>query len=350
MCDSGQQLEDETPRDWLWHGRRVRVVDGSTVTMPDTAENQAAYPQQKSQKPGCGFPMARVLVIFSLSVGVVLEAAIGRYSGKQTGENSLLRALYRTLRKGDILLADRYFSGWCDIALALAHGVDFVVRKHQLRATDFRTGRSLGKDDHLVCWSRPARPDWMTAEQYASLPMELVLREVRICVAQKGFRTRRLLVATTLTDAQQYPAKEIDLLYRRRWQAELHLRSLKVVLQMDHLRCKTPDRVRNEFYMHLLGYNLIRSMMAIAAMKAGVDPYAVSFKGTLQTLSHFLPMLCTCSDLESWWESLLDAIASHVVGHRPNRYEPRLVKRRPKKYRYLREPRDHYKKPYRKRI
>ena len=160
-------------------------MDGSTVTMPDTPENQAAYPQPKTQKPGCGFPIARILVIFSLSAGTVLEAAIGKYKGKQTGENSLFRRLYDALAEGDIILADRYFSGWCDIALPLQRGIDVVVRKHQLRRTDFRTGQRLGKDDHLVSWTRPPRPKWMSAEQYAALPDELTLREVRIRVTPR---------------------------------------------------------------------------------------------------------------------------------------------------------------------
>ena len=186
--DTGRQVEDESPTAWLWHGRKVRVVDGSTITMPDTAENQAVYPQQKTQKPGCGFPIARILVIFSLSVGTVLEAAISKYQGKQTGENSLFRKLYNALDEGDIILADRYFSGWSDIALPLQRGVDIIVRKHQHRATDFRTGKRLGKDDHLVFWMRPQRPKWMSGEQYATLPDELTLRE------------------------------EIAVLYRRRWE------------------------------------------------------------------------------------------------------------------------------------
>ncbi|MBE3037903.1 MAG: IS4 family transposase, partial [Chloroflexi bacterium] len=253
--DVGKQVEDESPERWLWHGRKVRVVDGSTITMPDTPENQTAYPQQKSQKPGCGFPIARILVIFSLSVGTVLEAAIGKYKGKQTGENSLFRGLYNVLAEGDVILADRYFSGWCDIVLPWQRGIDIVVRKHQLRRTDFRAGERLGKDDHLVSWPRPQRPEWMSEEEYAALPDELTLREVRVRVVQRGFRTRSLVVVTTLLDAEKYPPEEIAVLYRRRWDAELHLRSLKIVLQMDQLRCKTPERVRNEFWTHLLGYN-----------------------------------------------------------------------------------------------
>jgi len=330
--DTGKQIEGDSPETWLWHGRKVRVVDGSTITMPDTPANQAAYPQQKSQEPGCGFPLARILVIFSLSVGTVLEAAIGKYKGKQTGENSLFRELYPMLAEGDVVLADRYFSGWFDIALLRQRGADIVVRKHQLRRTDFRRGKRLGTEDHLVVWCRPERAAWMSAEQYRTLPGTLTLREVRIRVSQPGMRTKSLLVVTTLLDAEQYPADEIASLYRRRWQAELHLRSIKIVLQMDHLRCKTPERVRNEFYMHLVGYNLIRGVMAAAAQQAGKCPWEISFKGTLQTLSQFLPLLLTRATTEAWCDALLAAVASHIVDDRPDRFEPRRVKRRPKHY------------------
>ena len=217
------------------------------------------------KQPGCGLPIARLLVVFSLAVGTVLEAAMGQYKGKQTGENSLFRTLHETLSAGDVVLADRYFSGWFDVALLQARGVDVVVRKHQLRPTDFRTGKRLGNDDHLVRLARPQRPEWMSDDAYAALPEELVLREVRVCVKQRGFRTKTLVVVTTLVDSAAYPAHEIAELYRRRWQAELHLRSLKVVLQMDHLRCKTPHRVRNELQMHLLAYNAVRRVMALGS-------------------------------------------------------------------------------------
>ncbi len=249
-----------------------RVVDGSTITMPDTPENQAEYPQAKTQKPGCGLPIARILVIFSLATGAVLEAAIGRYQGKKTGENSLFRTLHDVLEAGDVALADRHFSGWFDIALLGQRGVDAVLRKHQKRATDFRTGQRLGSDDHLSARRKPGRPKWMPIEQYAALPDELLLRELRVHVRQRGFRSKTVVIVTTLVDAQEIPADEIADLYRRRWQAELQLRSLKVVLQMDHLRCKKPHRVRNEFYLHLLAYNLIRRVMLLAAVGMQVPP------------------------------------------------------------------------------
>jgi len=341
---TGKELEDQAPREWLWHGRRVRVADGTTITMPDTAANQAEYPQQQNQKPGCGFPIARILVVFSLAVGTVLEAALRPYEGKQTGENSMFRTLHNSLAAGDVVLADRYFSGWFDIALLQQRGVDVVVRKHQLRATDFRLGRRLGRDDHMVRWHKPARPDWMSREDYAALPAELELREVRVRVTQRGFRPKSLVIVTTLWDAKEFSAEAIADLYRRRWDAELNLRSLKTVLTMEHLRCKTPHRVRNELYMHLLGYNLIRKAMALAALKSKVCPWQVSFKGTMQTLNNFLPLLASCMNISDGCDTLLVCIGTHVVGNRPDRYEPRVIKRPPKPYKRMREPRESYKR------
>jgi hypothetical protein len=342
--ETGRAVDEQAPAEWRWLSRRVLDVDGSTITMPDTPENQAEYPQVPGQRPGCGFPIARIVVVFSLAVGTVLDAAIGKYQGKQTGENSLFRTLHGLLQAGDVVLADRYFSGWFDIALLQQRVVDIVVRKHQMRATDFRTGQRLGPNDHLVCWRKPARPTWMSKEQYEALPDQLALREVRVVVLQKGFRTKELVIVTTLLDAESYPADQIALLYRRRWQAELHLRSLKIVLQMDHLRCKTPHRVRNEFYMHLVAYNLIRQLMAVSAQAAGVEPWTVSFKGTLQTITNLLPLLSTSISTTDWCQALQDAVTAHLVGNRPDRFEPRIKKRRPKKYKLMREPRENYKK------
>jgi hypothetical protein len=344
MRQTGHAVDEQAPSEWRWLSRRVLDVDGSTFTMPDTPENQAEYPQVPGQRRGCGFPIARIVVVFSLAVGTVLDAAIGKYQGKQTGENSLFRTLHGLLLEGDVVLADRYFSGWFDLALLRGRGVDSVIHKHQLRATDFRTGKRLGPGDHLVCWSKPARPDWMSKEQYAALPDHLTLREVRVVVRQKGFRTKELVIVTTLLDAKSYPAEEIAVLYRRRWQAELNLRSLKIVLQMDHLRCKTPHRVRNEFYMHLVAYNLIRQLMAVSAQQAGVEPWTISFKGTLQTIANLLPLLNTSIATADWCQALLAAVATHVVGNRPNRFEPRVRKRRQKKYLFMRHPRQHYKR------
>ena len=338
----GRELHQLAPESWLWKSRRVILGDGSTFTMADTVANQKEYPQQSSQKQGCGFPIMRALVLFSLAVGTVIEAAVSPYSGKQTGENSLLRTLHGTLHEGDVLVLDRYFSGWFDIALLQQRGIDVIVRKHQLRATDFRTGQRLGKDDQLVDWSKPSKPTWMDSETYNSLPDSLQLREIRVRVTQPGFRTRTLIIVTTLLDSDEYTHDDLATVYRRRWQAELNLRSLKIVMQMDHLRCKEPHRVRNEFYMHLLAYNLLRQVMGEAALKSGVCPHEISFKGTMQTLNEFLPMLPDAVCLDYWYDALLDAIATHIVADRPDRIEPRCRKRRPKKFKNLREHRSAY--------
>jgi len=344
MRETGRDTEEQSPAEWKWLGHRVLDVDGSTITMPDTSANQAEYPQHTNQKPGCGFPIARILVVFSLAVGTVLEAAIRPYQGKLTGENSMFRDVHSLLREDDIVLADRYFSGWFDIALIQERQAQVVIRKHQMRATDFRKGDRLGKNDQLVTWPKPQRPSWMPQEQYDSLPDSLTIREVRVQVEQKGFRTRRLVVVTTLLDAEKYSAAEIAKLYRRRWQAELNLRSLKSVMQMDHLRCLEPHRVRNEFYMHLVGYNLIRQVMAVAAARAGTEPWTVSFKGTLQTLSKLLPLLATKISIDVWCAVLLDSVIAHEVGNRPDRVEPRVKKRRPKPYPKMMKPRAEYKR------
>lgn len=342
--DTGRGVAGEAPQVWLWLGRNVVMGDGSTLTMADTAANQAEYPQMASQLPGCGFPIARIVVLFALSVGTVLEGAIGRYQGKQTGETALFRTLLGALREGDVFLADRCFSGWCDIVLLQRRGVDVVLRKHQARPTDFRTGQRLGKDDHLVVWKKAVRPEWVSEDEYDTFPPELTLREVRVRVDQRGFRTKEVLVVTTLLDAEQYPAAEIAKLYRCRWQAELDLRSLKIVLEMDHLRCKTPHRVRNEFYMHLIAYNLIRKTLAAAAIRAGVEPWEISFKGALQTITQMLLTLHAQIWVNDWCDAVLDAIAAHQVGNRPDRVEPRVLKRRGKTYSLMIKTRAEYKK------
>jgi putative transposase len=342
LRETGREAEALAPPEWRWRGHRVLCVDGSTVTLPDTPDNQQDYPQVPGQKPGCGFPIVRLVVLFSLAVGAVVESAMGKYQGKQTGENSLFRTLHERLNEGDVVLADRYFSGWFDLALLVVRGVHAVVRKHQRRATDFRVGRRLGVDDHVVQWPKPPRPAWMSEAEYAALPETLSVRELRVRVQQRGFRTRELVVVTTLRDVEKYSAEEIARLYRRRWQAELNLRSLKIVLQMDHLRCKTPHRVRNELRMHLVAYNLIRQVVAQAALASGIEPWTVSFKGALQTLNRILPLLDTSLSTADWCEVLIRAIATWQVGNRPDRVEPRVKKRRPKPHPLMLRPRQDY--------
>src|SRR5438270_7248983 len=220
--ETGQTLHQQVPQEWLWNDRRVKPVDGTTASMPDTPANQLEYPQPPTQKAGLGFPIVRVVVVFCLACGSVLDAALGRYQGKQTGENSLLRTLEKSFEPGDVLLADRYFSGYCDLVWWQERGVDVVTRLNKRRRCDMRRGIRLGKDDHIVMYPKPRiRPQWMDTEAFANLPRELRLREVRVRVSQGGFRTKEVVVVTTLLDHEKYSAADLAKLYRARWQAEL---------------------------------------------------------------------------------------------------------------------------------
>jgi hypothetical protein len=338
---TGQQVLDEAPAAWLWKGRTVKRVDGTTASLPDTPDNQEAFPQAPTQKPGLGFPIVRLVVVFSLAVGTVLDAALGRYQGKETGEPALLRSLYERLDPHDILLADCCYCSYFTLALLQQRQVDLVVRQHQRRRTDFRRGRPLGPRDHAVVWSKPARPEWLAEEVYAQLPEELRVREVEVRVAQTGFRTRVYVVVTTLREAAEVSAAELAQLYRCRWQAELNLRSLKTVLHLDVLRTQSPEMVRKEIWAHFLVYNVIRRLMAMAARQSGVRPWEVSFKGAVQAVNAFLPHLRT-ADTERARRlvgEMIAQIGSQRVGDRPDRYEPRAVKRRPKAHPLLTEPR-----------
>jgi hypothetical protein len=336
-------MEEQASFKWLWNGRHVKIADGSTVVMPDTAANQKSFPQPSSQKPGLGFPMARIVVIFSLACGAALELAIGRCEGKKTGENELFRGMTHSLNEGDVLLGDRLFDSYRDIAALRKRNVDVVYRMNASRKFDFRRGTWLGKGDHVVTWTKPnfdsSRFD---RETYDSLPRTMLIREIRYQVQPAGFRTREVVLVTTMLDENLYPADDLAALYRERWHAELDLNSLKTTLQIEHLRCKTPEMMRKELWVHLLAYNLIRQTMADAARQHASLPRYLSFKGALQTMTAFAPYLasCTSSDYHDLMRPLLTAIASHRVGERPNRSEPRAIKRRRTKYPYLTVPRN----------
>jgi hypothetical protein len=326
---------------WRWLGRTVKLFDGSTVSMPDTAENQAAYPQSRSQVAGVGFPLARIGVLFSLSVGTVLNLGIRRWAGKFQSELAMLREMIAGLETGDVLLTDRYLCSYMEIALLRQQGVDFVGRMHAKRHVDFRCGQRLGRYDHVVRWSKPARPEWMSREQYAAIPTTLSMREFRYQIVRAGYRSRTIVVATTLLDDQQYSAADIADLYRLRWDAEINLRSLKTMMNMDVLRCQSPEMVRKEIWAHLLAYNLIRTVIAQAAAKHDKHPRQISFTRAMRTLEAFRsPLAYTPSrDLATLYEHMLRAIASHEIANRPNRLEPRKRKRRPKPYDLMTKPR-----------
>jgi putative transposase len=339
----GELLENKASSAWLWKGRSVYKVDGSTASMPDTPANQRAYPQPVSQKPGVGFPLARFVAVISLATGAVLDAALGPCLGKRTGETSLLRTLVKRMKAGSIVLGDRSFASYFGIAALRQQVIDGVFRMHQRRKVDFRRGRCLGITDHIVIWRKPEqRPEWMDEAEYEQMPDELQVRELRYVIDQPGFRVHEIVLVTTLLDSVLYTKEELADLYLQRWSVELDLRSIKIVMQMDVLRCKSPDLVDKEIWVHMLAYNIVRELMATAAAKNGAQPREISFKGTLQAFTAFRDDMRTADPERraQLWEGMFVMIAHDRVGDRLGRVEPRAKKRRPKQYDLLNCSRD----------
>ena len=351
-CQVADELEAEADDAWLWKGRHAKLIDGFTFTMPDTPKNQAEYPQQKSQSPGVGLPIARVVTIVSLATACVLDAALGPYAGKETGEPALLRSILGSLRAGDITVMDRYYGSFMMIALMSLQGIDVCARQHQSRHMDFRRGRRLGKYDHLVIWTRPNRPAWMDQRTYETIPETLELRQIRYHVVEKGRRTKTVTVITTLTDADQYTKEDIAGLYGFRWNAELNIRSIKDSLNLSHVRCKSPEMVRREVWTTLLAYNLIRTTAASAALLHNKQPRQISFTSTCQyLLASWMILSCQLNDSQSRSEfclCLLSQIAGCEVANRPGRLEPRVLKRRRHGYKLMQKPRDVLRRELRK--
>lgn len=340
---TGRELHQQAEEGWLWKGRRVTLVDGSTATMDDTDANQDEYPQSRNQKAGLGFPILRFVVFLSLSVGAVLECAMGKCRGKQTGEQSLFRQICETLPPGEIVLGDRLYDCYRDICVLRARGVDSVFGKKQLRHCDFRKGRRLGPSDHVVMWKKPKYDSsrYASKAEWESLPEQMEMREVRVTVRRAGHKTKTIAVVTTLLDAEQYSAEDLANLFAERWHCELDLRSIKRALGMHHLHCRTPEMVRKELWAHLLAYNLIRVRMAQAAALHGQPPRRLSFTAA-QTLIHsFAPHLNTTrgEKRRNIEVDLLLAISRSTVPERPGRTEPRAVKKRETKYSHLTKPR-----------
>jgi len=337
----GQQLETTVPSHWLWQGHHVVLVDGATITLPDTPENQQAYPQPPAQKPGLGFPLIRMVVLLSLATAALQGLAFGPYQGKETGEPALFRTLLRQIPPGSIILADRYYCSYFLIALLRECGVEVVFRLHQRRGVDFRRGRRLGPDDHLVTWSKPERPEWMDRDVYAALPATLTVREMRTQVQQPGYRVRELVVVTTLCDADDYSKEEVTDLYHERWHVELDIRSIKESLGMETLRCLTPFMVEKELWAYWLGYNLVRKVSSQAALERGMHPRQISFTATKQAVLEAWGQLTLGSRGQrlALGRALLTALGREEVGDRPGRCEPRAVKRRPKPHPLLMKPR-----------
>ena len=339
------ELEASADDQWKWNGRSVFIVDGSHVSMPDTPENQAAYPQPPTQKPEIGFPLARITVLLSLATGACHDLAIAPYRGKGTGEKTLIRRMYDTLKPGDVVLADALFDDYF-IACELCHrGIDLVARAQYER---LRTRLAQSKpDDDIILWQRPNKPRGMTREQYRSYPRNLLMRQVAVDARDKNNRVGQFKVVTTILD-QSIDGKQFSDLFERRWDGEVDIRSVKCTMHMDVLRCKTPDMVHKEIWAHLLAYNLLRTVMAVAANENDIEPRKLSFKGAKQALTAFAPKIEAArpEDRRALIDVMLATIAHHRVGDRPGRWEPRARKRRPRKADRLTQPRRIAKLPH----
>jgi hypothetical protein len=329
---TGRLMAARTPVSWCWQGRPIRLVDGTTVTMPDTPANQAAYPQPRSQKPGLGFPLCRIVGIVCLSSGAVLNAATGAYRGKGGDEQTLLRTMLATLASGDVLLGDAYFATYFLLCRLREQGVDAVFEQHgsRQRCTDFRRGQRLGTRDHLIVLNKSKiRPDWMSRADYEQAPDTLTVRELRV---------HGKTLVTTLLCPKQTPKASLGALYKSRWHVELDLRTIKTTLGMETLSCKTPAMAIKEIWVYLLAYNLIRLMMAQAALLADCLPRQLSFKHTLQIWIAWGYCRIGVTDTNRIG-GLFVMIAQQRVGDRPGRIEPRAIKRRPKPFPLLTMPR-----------
>ncbi len=339
--ESADALEQAAPIDWLWKGLHAKLVDGFTFTMPDTPANQRQFPQLGLQEPGIGFPIARACVILSLATGGLCDAALGPYEGKETGETALLPGMLDRFDETEVVVFDRYYCSYMMLALLRGRGAHVCTRQHQLRPTDFRRGRRLGPNDHLVTWHRPERPTWMSVEQYAQIPETMPLRELHFDVTVSGRRVETLTVVTTLTDSEAYSQEDIAALYGFRWNAELDTLQIKHTLHLDHVRCKTPEMVRRELWVTLLAYNLIHKVIATSAAVHHKQPRRLGFTFACQTILASWMLLSThaCRDRRALYEMMLAHIAAHEVADRPGRIEPRVLKRRRARYPLLKRPR-----------
>ena len=336
---SASGIEAQVNESVLWCGRRVRAMDGTSVIMSDTAENQDVYPQHSNQREGCGFPIVKLVVMFSLCTGALLDVMIAPFN---SSELVLARELYKHLQPEDVALADSAFGTFADMVLVQRVGADAVFRKQHARKTDFRRGKKLGIADHIVTWQKPRQLQSMSPEAFADLPETLTVREVHFQVYQKGFRPEEIIVVTTLLDPKRFPRKKLAQLYQLRWQAtEVNLKHIKTTLKMEMLLGKTPEMVRKEIWAHLMAYNLLRTLMWKASEQFNVSPLRISLQGCRQHLKSFMAGLAsaTAKVCQRLYNQLLKVITEKLVPLRPNRVEPRVNKRRPKNYPRMRQPR-----------
>jgi len=340
--ETATRLTTRVARHELWHGRRVKLVDGTGLSAADTPENQAEWPQHSNMKPGCGFPELKLVGLFCLYSGALLGWGEGN---KHAHELTLWRRLWSMLCPGDVVLGDRAFGSYACIAALLQQRIDGVYRLHGARKMDWRKGRRLGRRDRLWVWTKPRYPvkGW-TAEQWQGLPDRLKVRVVERAIDVPGFRTEKITLVTTLTDASEFSAEELVALYRKRWSVEVFLRDVKITLGMDVLKCQSPNAVRRELAMYLICHNLLRGMIQQAAHQEKVSVEHISFKGAAEQLCHWLWLFTgdglTRVERRKRLKEFYTALATAPVPQRPNRTEPRVRKRRPKNYRLMTRPRN----------
>lgn len=329
---------------YLWYGHRVVVVDGSSCSMPDTAANQKQWPQPSRQKTGCGFPVVRLVALFSLATGALLESATGPLT---VSERELFRQMWRYLRRGDVVLSDKGFGSFGELYFLAYRGVEFVARLNPTRSSGVRHVKELGKGDRLVEWVRIKQcPDWVEKAVWQTLPETMTVREITYTVAHAGFRTHQVTVITTLLDPDKYPPEAFAELYLRRWKGEIWFRDLKTTMGMDVLTTKSPEMIRKELLTHAIGYNLIRALVLESRLKYEFDAHRISFKGCLNLVRTWAPMTAMSENAQKQQdmvEGLLYYISRQIVRGRPGRSEPRAVKRRPKNYQRLTAPREEFK-------
>ena len=342
-CAAADQVQKASQ---LWKGLCPKIVDGTGISLPDTAKNQHAYPQSRGQKAGCGFPWMKLVAIFSLSTGALLDYAKGN---KHQHELNLLQRLLDHFKKGDLVLADRGFSCYTLLALLWHRDIHSLFRLHQARAGDLRKGKRLGRNDRLVVWKKPqacSRPRYIPSALWDLIVPEMEVRVLRFSLKQRGFRAKSVTLVTTLVDAKCYSAQELALLYARRWQIELCFRDIKTSMGMEVLRCKSPKMVHKELEMFILAYNLIRWLMTQAGTHYQVPLERMSFKGTVDGLRQFSIAIAQTRSKKKrrhLMDKFLQSIAEDEVPDRPGRREPRAVKRRPKPYPNLNKPRHKFK-------
>lgn len=334
--ESGRLSTKNVQTGWKILGRELKVVDGTSVIMPDTAANQRTFPQQNAQKEGIGFPIARIVVIMSLTTGTILDYAIGAFKGKGTGEFALFRRIVNSIKCNDILLGDRYYPSFFVMADLLKRGADGIFRGHVQRHYDLSQGKILGSKDHIVTWEKPSKPEWMDERVYKTYPDGIQVRE---------FKMNGNIFVTTFLDCKKYHKEELEKIYQLRWQVEIGLKNIKEVMGMDLLSCKTADMVIKEVGIHFLAYNFIRIIMLEACVLSEMHPLHVSFKSTVQLLNKFMPYFISSNKNKAiMYGELLRKIVKSKIGNRPGRLEPRKLKRRQQSYKLLMAPREIEKK------